>query len=412
MNAYLERAMELEDEIIRNRRHIHKYPELGMELPKTVRFVCEKLRSYGYKPELIGGGVTCTVGNPGKVILLRGDMDALPMQEESGVEYASVNDGVCHSCGHDTHTAMLLAAAKMLKEREHELAGTVKFMFQPGEEVIEGAKSMIDAGILDNPKVDAALALHIQFGNTLYTDADTGEDVARSPGVITYVPGYATQSGDQFLVTVTGEASQSSEPYKGVSAITAAAHMVTAIEQLVSMEVNCQEQAVVAVCKICGGTAANILCSEVTLEGTIRTFDNDLRIQLLNRFEEICRNTAKTFRADVKVEIVKAVPCVYNDPAFSEEMSGYMREICPEIHRVLRTPGGEDFAWVSHMTGKGLLANLGVGSAKEGYIYPGHHPKMTIDESALKLGAAIYAHCADSWLRSHRQDPPHSDGDT
>ena len=185
MNAYLERAIQLEEEIILNRRHIHKYPELGMELPKTVRFVCEQLRSYGYEPELIGGGVTCTVGNPGRVILLRGDMDALPMQEESGVEYASVHKGVCHSCGHDTHTAMLLAAAKMLKEKEQELAGTVKFMFQPGEEVIEGAKSMIDAGILDNPKVEAALALHIQFGNTLYTDADTGEAIARSPGVIT-----------------------------------------------------------------------------------------------------------------------------------------------------------------------------------------------------------------------------------
>lgn len=162
---FLERANELFDEMVECRRHIHRNAECGMELPLTVEYVSEKLRSYGYEPKPVAGGIVCTVGSGERTMLLRGDMDALPQTEVSGVPFAC-ETGACHSCGHDMHTTMLLGAAKMLKECESELKGTIKLMFQPGEELLEGAKAMIKAGVLENPVVDCAMAIHCYPGDS------------------------------------------------------------------------------------------------------------------------------------------------------------------------------------------------------------------------------------------------------
>ncbi len=398
---YLARATELQDVTVANRRYIHQNAETGMDLPNTVAYVIKNLESYGYKPEIVGGGVTCTVGKPGKVILLRGDMDALVQNEISGVPYACTSGVACHSCGHDTHTAMLLTAAKMLKENEENLNGTVKFMFQPGEEVILGAKTMVEAGILENPKPDAAVAIHIALGPAHYIDADTGEEFSKSPGIMTYAPGPATQSADEFWVTVKGLTCHGSEPHLGVSAISAACNMVVALQQMISMEVSCKDVAVMTVCKFEGGTASNILCDEVTFGGTLRTFDNDLRTKLRGRFEAICKGIAEAFRATVDIDYRISVPSAYNDPKFAKEMMQYVGQICPETRPIMTTPGSEDFAWVSANVDKALLMNLCVGGEKEGYIYPGHDPRMTIDEDALRYGAATYAHCATEWLKNN-----------
>ena len=194
MTDYRKEAEAIREEIVTNRRTIHGYAELGLDLPKTAAYVMEQLKSYGYEPQLCGkSGVTATVGNGGKVLLIRGDMDALPMAEQTGLPFAATN-GNCHSCGHDLHTAMLLGAAKLLKEHENELKGTVKFMFQPGEEVLGGAEEMIAAGLMENPHVDAAMGMHVSSGGK-YSKV----------GLITYKREYSTFSGDMIRITVNGK---------------------------------------------------------------------------------------------------------------------------------------------------------------------------------------------------------------
>ncbi len=400
MEYYLERANELAAEIIANRRYIHEHAETGMELPGTVAFVCEQLKSYGIEPRLCGGGVVAEIGRPGKSILLRADMDALVQNEVSGVDYACKSGEACHSCGHDCHTAMLLGASKMLKEKEKELSGTVRLMFQPGEEIIIGAKAMADDGLLDEVP-DAAIAIHIQFGPSDYIHAQTGKPIVRHPKVVTYVVGPATQSADIFRIKVHGTSSHGSEPNKGISAISAALAMIAAMERLVSMEVSCKEEAVCTVCTIHGGTACNIIANEVEFTGTFRTLNNEVRALLTRRTEEICKGIASAFKATVDVSYDAGVACVFNDPEFTEEMVGYIDEIAPASYPVKIAPGSEDYSIVSEAVPKSLYFNLCAGSPEEGCNYPGHDPHMTLDEDSLRYGAALYAHCADRWLKNN-----------
>lgn len=209
---YYERALELKDETIANRRHIHKNAETGLDLPKTKAYVMEKLTEYGLEPKDCGYGVTATLGKGGKVLLLRADMDALPMPEESGEEFACPTGKEAHTCGHDFHAAMLLTAAKMLKEKEDTLEGTIKFMFQPAEETFEGSKNMIENGILENPPVDAALAYHVSPGKMpiglfMYNDKDT-----------------MMYSVDGFKITIHGKGSHGAYPHVGVDPINIGVH--------------------------------------------------------------------------------------------------------------------------------------------------------------------------------------------
>ena len=248
MHHFLNRAKELEQELIALRREIHGYAELGFDLEKTHAFVVEKLRSYGYEPKTVGkSGITCTAGSGGKVILLRADMDALPMPEESGLPFAAQN-GHCHSCGHDCHTAMLLIAAKMLKEQESELKGTVKFMFQPAEELLAGAAAMVEDGLLENPKVDVALGMHIAVGM----------DDTRS-GTIRYIPGVASNSGDAIRISIQGHGVHGSKAYLGVDAINIAAHTIIALQEILALEIPSTQPAVVLVGKMEGGSSLSLI---------------------------------------------------------------------------------------------------------------------------------------------------------
>lgn len=229
MTDYRTRAEELKEEIIRNRRTVHTFAETGFDLPQTTAYVEQQLRSYGLEPVRGGPGPASAASSETrgeKTILLRADMDALPMREESGLPFAAQN-GHCHSCGHDTHTAMLLAAARMLKESEAELCGQVKLMFQPAEEILAGALDMIEHGILENPTVDAALGLHIAIGG--------GEETA--VGNIAFKRGAASYSGDAIRITVTGKDAHGSTPQKGVDAINIAAHIVIALQEILAREV-------------------------------------------------------------------------------------------------------------------------------------------------------------------------------
>ncbi len=403
MEYYLQRATELSDEIIANRRYLHENAETGFDLPNTIRFVCEQLTSYGYEPEQLGGGVVAYCGKPGgKTILLRADMDALVQNEVSGVPYACKSGVACHSCGHDCHTAMLLAAAKMLKEKEAELDGQVMFMWQPAEELISGAKAMIEAGLFSKVKPDAAIGMHIQFGPNNFVDANTGNPVVRHPKLVTYALGFEMKSADEPHFYVHGKSAHGSEPNMGRSAISAACAMVMALERIISMEISAKDEAAYTICKFTGGTAVNIIADEVEFTGTFRTMDNGVRDLLFKRTEEICKGIAAAYGVEVDINYRVGVPCVYNEPEFTKEIVSYGDAIVPASKQVNIINGSEDFALIGEAIPKSTFLFLNAGSPEEGYNYPAHDPHMTLDEDSFRYGAALYAHCAQQWLANNK----------
>lgn len=385
---YLKRAMEIKEEIIANRRYLHQIPELGMELPKTSGFVVEKLREMGYEPKLISGyGVTATVGKKtdGKVILLRADMDALPMEEESGLPFAA--KGKCaHTCGHDLHTAMLLAAAKMLKESEEELEGIVKLVFQPGEETLEGAKALIADGILENPKVDAAMAAHV---------------IPLLPtGFIGYNKGVVAASADYFIITLHGLGSHGACPQLSIDPINMGVHLHLALQELISREANPEEMVVLTVGKFQSGAAGNVIPEKAVLEGTLRTFNEEVRSYMLKRIQEVTDGVASTFRGSAEIKYKGSVCSLNIDSQMADIIGEALKEMLGEkgVAQVdQRMSGSEDFAEIAAKV-PSMFFIIGTGSAEEGYCYGGHHPKVIFNEDCLPIGAAAYAQGAARWL--------------
>lgn len=389
MNEYFKQAMALKDSIIENRRIIHGFAETGFELPRTLEFVEKKLTEYGLSPKRAGrAGIVCTIGRAGKTVLLRADMDALPMKEATGLPFAAQN-GNCHSCGHDSHTAMLLGAAKLLKEHENELHGTVKLMFQPAEEILAGAKDMIDAGLLENPSVDAAVGLHLAAG-TAFSDS----------GTLYYAKGTAMYSGDAVTITVHGRNAHGSTPEKGVDAINIAAHIVIALQEIISREISMEDRAIVLVGKINGGDTVNTLAGHAVLEVSVRAATEEKRAWLKARVKEISQSVARTFKGEAEVEYTYGIGPLYNDP----DLSGYLAGCCAKeigMNRVVEVPvstGSEDFAYIAQQV-PSVMFYLGAGSPKQGYCNTMHNPALLIDEEVFPLGCAVYAHCAVSFLR-------------
>ena len=252
MNKFMEQAIAIKDDIVEYRRVIHSNPEVGAELPKTKAYVMDKLREFGYEPEEIcESGIVATIegSKPGKTFLLRADMDALPMAEATDCDFKATN-GAMHSCGHDMHTAMLLGAAKLLKQNQDEIEGTVKLVFQPDEEGFTGAKKMIEAGVLQNPKVDAAMAMHVNSG---------------TPSNLV-VCGLGTSIGgcNRFRIVVKGTGCHGALPETGVDPINIAAHIFLAIQEITSREIPATKPAVITIGKFAGGDAPNIIPNEVT----------------------------------------------------------------------------------------------------------------------------------------------------
>lgn len=394
-NELLDEAKTLQPQLQKWRRTIHRNPEVGFDLPKTKALVKQALTEMGYAPQDCGrAGVLALAGGkrPGKTILLRGDMDALPMTEESGLPFAAQN-GHCHSCGHDTHTAMLLAAARLLSEHAEELPGCVKLMFQPAEELLAGAKDMIEHGLLENPRVDAGIGLHISVGG--------GEDTAA--GKISYKPGVANFSGDAIRVTFTGKDAHGSTPQKGVDAINIAAHAVIALQEILAREVAMDDRTMVLVGTIHGGSSCNTLSGSCAVEISVRAADREMRAFLKERVKEICEGTAATFRGKAEVEFVYGMPSLYNDPAVCEAVSGYCAELfgAGDVIELTGLSGTEDFTAVAEQIPAAMF-HLGVGSIAEGHTCGAHNPKMIVDESVLYRGAALYAYCAVRYLDEHR----------
>lgn len=389
---YYERALELKDETIANRRHIHKNAETGLDLPKTKAYVMKKLTEYGLEPKDCGYGVTATLGKGGKVLLLRADMDALPMPEESGEEFACPTGKEAHTCGHDFHATMLLTAAKMLKEKEDTLEGTIKFMFQPAEETFEGSKNMIENGILENPPVDAALAYHVSPGKMpiglfMYNDKDT-----------------MMYSVDGFKITIHGKGSHGAYPHVGVDPINIGVHIHLALQELIARESDPTHSCVLTIGQFTGGTAANIIPETAVLQGTIRTNKPEARELLVRRMKEVAEKTAAVYNGTVDIEMISEVPPLICNPKLTDEVVGYMQEL--GIPGLTPYPGisasaSEDFAVIAEKVPSTFMY-LSAGYLDERGQYPAHHPKAQFNEDVCPIGAACLAHCASQWLKNNK----------
>ncbi len=382
-----ERAFAIKEEIIGHRRTLHQIPEIGLDLPQTVAYVKACLTEMGYEPQDVGGGVVVTVGKPGKTILLRADMDALPMREESGLSIAATN-GNCHACGHDIHTAMLLGAAKLLKAQEAALQGTVKLMFQPGEESAGGAKKMLEAGVLDNPKVDCAVMLHV------YSNRDAGVAVQI---------GTKCASSDDICIRVYGKGGHAARPYEGVDAVYIAAQIVIGLQELLTRELAYDQQAVLSLCHIEGGHAKNVLPDSVLIEGTLRTFDPEVQKLVKHRISEIAQGIAQTYRGRAEVDRTPGTPVLVNEVAFSTELKRYVEEFSQgrfPIQPGWVSSGSEDFAHVaSEVPGCAIGLSIPVSDTEK--QYPLHNPKVLFEEKNIPVGTAVYAECAMRWLEEH-----------
>jgi hippurate hydrolase len=398
-------AKAIESDIIADRRYLHRHPGTGFDTGETLDYVKSRLKAMGYEPKDCGkAGITALAGGKrdGKVFLLRADMDALPMQEESDVDFLSENVGKMHACGHDMHTAMLLAAAKLLKEHEDEIEGTVKLMFQSAEEIFEGSHDMIGAGVLKNPDVDAALMIHVMANMPMPAGS-----------VIVCDGGISAPGADYFYITVCGRGCHGSMPNTGVDPINAAAHIITALQELHARELALTEEAVLTIGTIHGGNAANVIPDSVELSGTLRTYDEEVRAMLKKRMTEISQGIASVFRAEAAVEFGSGCPCLKNDAALSKATVGYTKELLGQrafsVSQLAQMGGGsssksagsEDFAYISQEVPSIMLA-LAAGDPGQGYCFPQHHPKVKFDEAALADGSAVYAYVALRWLSDHK----------
>lgn len=400
-NKILSEAEALQTRLREIRRRLHQYPEVGFELPKTKALVKKELEEMGYTPKELGrAGIVAAAGGkkPGKTILLRADMDALPLQEEADVEYRSKNEGKMHGCGHDMHTAMLLGAARLLKDHEDEINGTVKLEFQPAEEIFQGSPDMIKSGLLEDPKVDAAAMIHVNAGMPL-----------PSGTVIVAGGGITSTSCEQYHITVKGKGGHGSTPHEAIDPITAAAHIHIALQEINSRELEGNQFGIFTTGRFEAGKTSNVIPDTAEMWGTIRTTDPENAVGELikNRMVQISSGIGSAFRCEVTAEFYDFCPCMVIDPQLSADTLRYMRDIfgsavidMAEVFGDKAGGGSEDFAFVSHLVPT-VSMFLAAGSSRDGYVFGQHHPKVKFDDSVLYRGSAAYVQTALRWLNEH-----------
>ena len=393
MNDILTRALQLKDEIIENRRYLHQNAELGLDLPITSAYIKEKLEEMGYSVKTVGkSGLCVTVGKAGtKTILLRADMDALPLNEESGLPFSSKTDAA-HCCGHDMHAAMLLGASKLLKELESNLKGMVKLVFQPGEETGNGAKEMLDNGILESPIPDAVLAMHVN---------------AKAPaGRLDYGKGCTFCSNDNLEIVVQGQGGHGARPHESIDPIKVAVQIYQALQTIRTSEINPMQTMILTITSINGGNSYNSIPSSVVIKGTLRTYDENVRQKAVKRIKELSESVAKSYSASAEVTFLDSLPPMYCSEGFTDEILGYAADIVSKDN-ISNVPevkmGSEDFAFITekYPDTSGYLF-LGAGpDDKNGYPYGQHNTKVVFNEDVMPYGASVMAHCAIKWLENH-----------
>ncbi len=371
------------------RRALHERAETGFALKETKKYIKEQLQALGYAPKDCGrAGIVAIIGKKGKrCVMLRADMDALPMDEDTGLPFAS-KSGNMHACGHDMHAAMLLGAAKLLKEKEGQLQIQVKLLFQPAEEILEGAKDCINAGVLDDPKPQAAFALHVSTASELPTGT-----------VVLSTREISAPAADYFQITVKGKSCHGATPEKGIDALNAAAHILLALQTLSAREQAVENPFVLTVGKLQAGSAGNAIAERAQMQGTLRAYDEATRAYIKERIKEIAKNTAKAFRASAGVRFLGGCPTLKNDLTLAAFAESEIKKLFGEkwvIKTGSRGGGSEDFAYISHEV-PSLLLVIGAGKKKKGFEYPLHHSKTDFDERVLEVGSKLLANLAIEW---------------
>lgn len=384
----LKKAKELDSYIIEKRRDFHMHPELKFEEVRTSKIVEEELKKLGY--EVIRTAKTGVIGilkggKEGKTVALRADIDALPVQEENDVPYKSKIPGKMHACGHDAHTAMLLGAAKILAEIKDELHGTVKLIFQPGEEGGLGAKRIVEEGHLDD--VDAVFGIHVW---------------AELPsGVIGIRSGPLMASADAFKATIEGKGGHGAVPHLSIDPIAVSVDLVNAYQKIISREIDPLQPAVISVTSINAGTTFNVIPEKAEVLGTIRTFDEGIREYIIQRMEQITKSYAEGMRCKGSFELtMEHIPPTINDENLAEFAKMVLKDI-GKIEEPKPTMGAEDFAFYTKKA-PGLFIFLGIRNEEKGIIYPHHHPRFDVDEDVLWLGSAIYSILAYVYLEGSK----------
>ena len=397
MSLYQE-ACAMKDKIVADRRYFHQHPELGLDMPNTANYVEAALREMGYEPQRIGCGIVAIAGKkPGKCFLIRGDMDALPIEEQADVDFKSLVPGRMHACGHDCHTANMLAAARLLKAHEDELEGQVKLMFQPAEETMDGAKMMVEGGVLENPHVDAALGIHVFSGMPIPsgTAVMTGSK-SRMAAV------------DWFTIRITGKGSHGASPNNGIDPLNVMAHIHLALQAINARELDPSDNLVLTIGQMHGGDTSNVIPNDAMMSGTIRTLKNETRAMVKERMEAIVSTVAAAFRAEAHVEWGSGCPVLSFDKKLYAELKEYGKTLegvrvfdADDVGGGSNAMGSEDFAYVAEKV-PAVFMGVTAGEPKEGYIYGGHHPKVRFDEDALPTAPAVYVHMAMEWLKHHK----------
>ena len=378
------------------RRDFHLHPELGFREIRTSGIVAKELEALGLEVTK-GVGKTGVVGllegaKPGPTLLLRFDMDALPIHEETGAEYTSQNAGVMHACGHDGHTAIGLTVAKLLNQHKDKLAGTVKFCFQPSEEgnngeEVGGAEMMMRDGVLDGPKVDMTLSLHLWNEKPL--------------GWVNVAKGPVMAGAEEFKIKVIGKGGHGAIPDLAVDPVVCAAQIVSASQSIVSRNVGPLETAVISFTVINGGTAFNVIPQEVMMQGTIRTFDPQVRTKVLQRFDEVVRGVASAMGCQVELNVKQLTPALINAERVAASVQATAQRLLPNLHHDLSpylTMGAEDMAYMQAKV-DGCYFFIGSNNHERHLDYGHHHPKFDFDEQALITGSALMAAAAADILK-------------
>ena len=399
MHTLYHEAQGLQETMLRHRRTLHQNPEAGAVLPKTKKYVMEQLKALGYTPrEICESGITAEITgqDTGRCMLLRADMDALRVREQTELPFRSEN-GCMHACGHDMHTAMLLGAAELLQRHQAELEGTVKLVFQPDEEGFTGAKTMLGAGVLQNPVPQAAMALHVNSGTP--------------SGMVLCGRGTFMAGCTLFRITVRGVGCHGAMPETGVDPIHIASHIYLGLQEINARELSAQTPVALTVGHFAGGEAPNIIPQEAVLEGTIRTFDRAVTAKVFERITQIAEGIARAFRGTAQVEELSSAPPLQNSPELVNQMADLAERMFGSrmVYRMDQGGmGSEDFASYTYELPCAYLL-LGAGTAQEDPRYgkPMHNEKVVFNEDILPRGAALLTAGALTWLRG---DTPEKQG--
>lgn len=389
MTNFFEEAKKYTDKLVEDRENLHQIPEVGLSLPRTSAYVKKSLEELGLSVKEYGeSGLSTTIEGgkgPGKCLMIRADMDALPMKEESGLPFEAKGEAA-HTCGHDLHAAIGLNAVRLLLSHKDEFKGTVKFMFQPAEEIFAGSKMMIENGILEDPKVDCAIGLH--------TNLDYG------PGSISYGEGFVQTSSDNFRIEIKGKGGHGAYPHTTKDPINAGCEIYTAFNELISREVDPREVAILTFGQFSAGSSANIIPDTALLQGTLRCFKPEIRDYLKKRMGEICESVAGLTGCKVTLKYIGEAPSLYNNPDLTRQLVSYVKRDGEglTLHPDTTLFASEDFAYVSQeVPTTYFFLNCKV----EGNNASHHNPQVLFSEEALPIGLGLLTTCAVNRLNDN-----------